>query len=184
MKKALYPFLVLFVTLCVCASCGKDADENNNNPNSADTVSKTKTCYDGSGNVTVTGKDGFTGFTCNYACGSYSDASHLQAGSNITYLAFADKTATGMTLGFYFNGKEWPKSGTYSIGSLGLPTSTEAYVVFFGAYSKKTQGNTIQVTNDNGKITITSSKIEMFDIAGNLAFTISDLNVTKTNNKN
>lgn len=206
MKRIVLQFsAVVMVAMLALASCGKDnttttpttnntPQPNNPQPNNpttnTDSVSTTKTCYDGSGSLTISNM-GFTGFSCNLACAVYLDVSHLWPGTYQTTITIANQTGFGQLVNFVFNGKSFPKSGTYkAVTMYGMMSSThkladdEVVVHIFGPKCTKTeQNNTVTVVNDNGKITFTSSKLELFDLIGEPASVITELNVTKSTSK-
>ncbi len=188
--------LIAALAIATLAACKKDSsttstpsnnNNNNNNTTTADSVSLTKKCYEGSGAIVISNM-GFSGFSCNIVCASYSDVSHLWPGTYQTTLAFANQTGAGQVLNFVFNGKSFPKTGTYKAvtmyGMMGATTKIaddEVVIHFLGPICAKTsQNNTISVTNSNGKITITSPKIELFDIAGNAKSVVTEVNLTRT----
>ncbi len=177
----------ILVILITITACKKGGSSTNNPPSPADSVSLKQNCYNASGAVTLSNM-GITGFNCNMACASYSNTSHIWPGSYQTTLAFANQTGFGQVLNFVFNGKGFPQSGTYKavtmFGMMGASSriaDDEVVVHFLGPVSSKTsQNNTIKLVNDNGRITISSDRIELFDIAGNAKSVASAISFTRT----
>ncbi len=199
MKRIITSAIVLATCLSVLfTACKKDEKTTNttntNNPNPtptepADTASAKKTCYEGSGSLLISNM-GFPGFDCNLACASYADVSQLWPGEYQTTITFMNQTGFGQSMNFIFSGKSYPKTGTYKVatqygfGATDKLAADEVVVNFTGPIAThKDAGNTIEVVNDNGKITLKSSKIELFDIAGNPKSVVSELNVTKSTTK-
>lgn len=178
--------LIILVSIAITA-CKKGGNNTTKNPSSAaDSVSLKQKCYTASGTVALSNM-GITGFTCDMACASYSSTAHIWADSYQTTLAFANQTGFGQVLNFVFNGKGFPKSGTYKavtmfgmMGSSSRIADDEVVVHFLGPVSSKTsQNNTIKLVNDNGRITVSSDKIELFDIAGNAKSVASAISFTR-----
>lgn len=190
--KSLFRMLlpVATVLLIGLSACKKDSSSTPTpTPTVTDSLTDTKTCYQGSGSLKVTGF-GFSSINCDIACVGYTDNSSTSPGYYQAFMAMAEQTLFGSTINFYFKGKSFPKSGTYKVMSLGAGTGPsgsladdEVFVAMTSFYSSTTPKNTLVVTNDKGTITFKSDRIELFDIAGNPKSVVSELNVTRSTTK-
>jgi hypothetical protein len=194
--------LILFAGI---ASCNKDDDNTPNDPHNpnptTDSVTANTIAYEASGGFTFTNTETNTtnGYTHQYVKINYKDQSNLWANTQYTYLSFYNKNAQAAAemITFVILGKEMPKTGTYKVGSWPiasagitevdklLPDEMAILVVGNSLVTKRNASMTIQVVNDNGKITITSNnEIEVYDnIGGTLKGKCKDINLTRTTKK-
>ena len=200
LKTALLAVTVLF------ASCKKDNNNTPSNPNNpsapaTDSVTAEAIAYEASGNFTFINTETSTTntYTHQYVKINYKDQSNLWANTQYTYLSFynTNTQAAAEMITFVILGKEMPKTGTYKVGSWPiasagiteadklLPDEMAILVVGNSFVTKRNAAMTIQVVNDNGKITITSNnEIEVYDnLMGGLKGKCKDINLTRTTKK-
>jgi hypothetical protein len=199
LKTALLAVTVLF------ASCTKDDDNapDPNNPSNptTDLVTADPITYEASGGFTFTNTETNTtiGYTHQFVKINYKDQSNLWANTQYTYLSFYNTNAQAAAemITFVILGNEMPKTGTYKVGSWPiasagiteadklLPDEMAILVVGNSLVTKRNAAMTIQVANDNGKITITSNnEIEVYDnLMGGLKGKCKDINLTRTTKK-
>lgn len=200
LKTALLAVTVLF------ASCKKDNNNTPSNPNNpsapaTDSVTAKAIAYEASGNFTFINTETSTTntYTHQYVKINYEDQSHIFANTQYTFLSFynTNTQAAAEMITFVILGKEMPKTGTYKVGSWPiasagiteadklLPDEMAILVVGNSLVTKRNAAMTIQVVNDNGKITITSNnEIEVYDnLMGGLKGKCKDINLTRTTKK-
>ncbi|MDD3005325.1 hypothetical protein [Flavobacterium sp.] len=194
--------LVLAVLLSSCAKDDDNAPDPNNPSNpTTDLVTADPITYEASGGFTFTNTETNTAkeYTHQYVKINYKDQSNLWANTQYTYLSFYNTNAQAATemITFVILGKEMPKTGTYKVGSWPiasagiteadklLPDEMAILVVGNSLVTKRNTSMTIQVVNDNGKITIkTSNEIEVYDnLTGGLKGKCKDINLTRTTKK-
>lgn len=194
--------LIFFAAI---TSCKKD-NANPNNPNNpspptADSVTANNITYEALGGFTFTNTQTnvTNNYTHKYVSISYKDQSHIWANTAYTFLTFFDKIseAAAQQITFVILGKEMPKTGTYKVGpwivsTTGitaadklLPDEMAILVVGNSLVTKRNTSLTIQVVNDNGKITITANnEIPVYDnLMGNLKGKCTNINLTRTTKK-
>lgn len=181
--------LLLSLSACKKESSPTPSPTPTPTPTSSDSLTATKTCYQGSGSLAVTGL-GFSTMKCDIACVGYTDNSSTTPGYYQAFLSMGEQAVFGANFLFYFKGKDFPKSGTYKVmslgggsGAAGSLADNEVYVTMTGQYSNSASNNTITVTNDKGTINLKSSRIDLVDIAGNPKSVISEMNLTRSTTK-
>lgn len=189
------------------AACQKDETkpaENNNPPQNEtpkDSVTAKAVTYEASGSFSYT--DSASGETKTYTHTlvkvNYKDQSQLWPNTFYTYISFynTNSQAAAQMLTFVVLGKELPKTGTYKIGPMPIASAgikeedklktgeMAIMAVANGNVSKRNDAITINVVNENGKLTITSSEeINVYDnIMGELEGKCKNINLTKTTKK-
>lgn len=181
------------------SSCSKDDDTNPNNPIINDQVTADNITYEASGGFTYTDAATSTAksYTHQFVKAQYKDVSHIWQDTHYTYLAFYNTNATAAAemITFVFLGKDFPKTGTYKIGPAqaiamsGVSASDKLLanevgimVVGNGQITKRDASVSVNITNDNGKIVITSTdEIKVYsNVDGDLEGSCKNINLTRT----
>ncbi len=184
------------------SSCSKDDDTNPNNPIINDQVTADNITYEASGGFTYTDAATSTAksYTHQFVKAQYKDVSHIWQDTHYTYLAFYNTNATAAAemITFVFLGKDFPKTGTYKIGPAqaiamsGVSASNKLLanevgimVVGNGQITKRDASVSVNITNDNGKIVITSTdEIKVYsNVDGDLEGSCKNINLTRTTKK-
>ncbi len=184
------------------SSCSKDDDTNPNNPIINDQVTADNITYEASGGFTYTDAATSTAksYTHQFVKAQYKDVSHIWQDTHYTYLAFYNTNATAAAemITFVFLGKDFPKTGTYKIGPAqaiamsGVSASDKLLanevgimVVGNGQITKRDASVSVNITNDNGKIVITSTdEIKVYsNVDGDLEGSCKNINLTRTTKK-
>lgn len=184
------------------SSCSKDDDTNPNNPIINDQVTADNITYEASGGFTYTDAATSTAksYTHQFVKAQYKDVSHIWQDTHYTYLAFYNTNATAAAemITFVFLGKDFPKTGTYKIGTAqaiamsGVSASDKLLanevgimVVGNGQITKRDASVSVNITNDNGKIVITSTdEIKVYsNVDGDLEGSCKNINLTRTTKK-
>ncbi len=171
------------------------------NPPVSDSLTSKNLTYEASGSFIYTSAATSSPktYTHQYVKAQYKDMSHIWSDTYYTYMSFynINATAAAEMITFTFLGKEFPKTGTYKLGpiiiaNLGISEADKLLsdevaiqVVGNGQVSKRDASISINVVNDNGKITITSdNEIKVYDnLMGELKGTCKNINFTRTTNK-
>lgn len=198
--------ILSIVFLASMSSCEKEevnpATNNTNNQNlGSDSVTSKTITYEATGGYSFTNSSSndTKSYTHNFVKINYKDQSHLWANTQYTFLNFYNTNAQAAAemITIVILGKEMPKSGTYKIGpwpiaSDGISESSKllsdemaVMVVANGYVTKRNSAITIQVVNDNGKISIVgNNEFEVFDnITGILKGKCKNINLIRTTKK-
>lgn len=204
MKKLNLITTILFLGVLLITSCSKKDSKAKSTPStpasSEDSVTQKGVVYQASGSYTLTKKDE-TPTTYSYSNATvFYKKNALFENTYYTYINFYSKTtalASSESITFAFLGKELPKTGTYTIGTMGIAMngitesdkllSNEVAIQVVGNswLSKRDNSQKVNITNDKGNVTITfANEINVYsNITGELNGTVKSINVTKTNTK-
>lgn len=197
--------IAVLATVVLFSSCSKDEDTNPNetgNPVIDDQVTAENITYEASGGFTYTDAATSTAksYTHLFVKAQYKDVSHIWQDTHYTYLAFYNTNATAAAemITFVFLGKQFPKTGTYTIGPAGaiamsgisasdklLVNEVGIMVVGNGKITKRDASVSLNITNDNGKIIIKNNgDINVYDnLTGELEGSCKNINLTRTTKK-
>ena len=188
------------VTTLFFSACSNDDNivPEENIPTTTDSVTTENVTYEANGSFIYTDAATSTPKTYSHQFVKiqYKNVSHVWENTNYTYLTFynTNSTAAAEMITFVFLGKEFPKTGTYKIGPQTvavngiseadklLPNEVAILAVGNGNVTKRDATKTINIENNKGKITITSSnEINIYDnIMGELKGTCKNINLTRT----
>ncbi len=194
--------LLSIIFIVGISSCNEE-DKSPNSPNTSviDSVTSTTITYESSGGYTFinTETNAINNYTHQYVKINYKDQSHIWTNTQYTYFSFYNLSAQAAAemITFVLLGKDMPKTGTYKLGpwpisSAGITEndkllSDEMAIMVVGnsLVSKRDATKTINVVNNNGQISITSSnEIEVYsNLMGNLKGKCNNINLTRTTKK-
>lgn len=197
--------IAVLATVVLFSSCSKDEDTNPNDTGNQvidDQLTAENITYEASGGFTYTDAATSTAksYTHLFVKAQYKDVSHIWQDTHYTYLAFYNTNATAAAemITFVFLGKQFPKTGTYTIGPAGaiamsgisdsdklLANEVGIMVVGNGKITKRDASVSLNITNDNGKIIIKNNgDINVYDnLTGELEGSCKNINLTRTTKK-